>query len=121
MKNQGYHRLRVVIEGKKMVKMVYLASQSFPKSELYGLTSQLRRATLSILLNIVEGDRRKSNKEFLRFLEIADGSSAEVEVCLEVALDLLFLSEKQYQELESQRQLVTSMLIALMKKVKEKS
>lgn len=86
MKNKGYHRLKLVEKLKFFIKHTYEATEKFPRSETFGLTSQLRRAAVSALLNIVEGDRRKSTKEFLRFLEIADASLAEVEIALELAI-----------------------------------
>jgi len=117
-KKKGYHRLKIVPEAKILIKMVYKYTENFPKSEEFGLKSQLRRASVSILLNIVEGERRTTDKEFLRFLEISDSSSAELEVGLEISLDLSFLTKNQFQIVEDQRQKVTFMLIGLKNKVK---
>lgn len=80
------------------VKAVYLVTAKFPKDETYGLTSQIKRAVISIPSNIAEGSSRKSPLEFIRFLNIAKGSLAEVETQLEIAKELSFISE---QELES--------------------
>lgn len=116
--NQGYHRLQIVEKLKIFIKRIYLSTEIFPKSETFGLTSQIRRAAVSVLLNIVEGERRKSNKEFLRFLEIADASLAEVEVALELSLELGFLNKKKHEELEEKRKEIAYMLIAFIKKLK---
>ena len=69
----------------EMVESVYRVTQSFPKQELYGLTSQLRRAAVSITDNIAEGQSREHIKEYLNFLSIAQGSVAELETELEIA------------------------------------
>lgn len=65
---KGYHRLLVWQRTYELVLLVYKVTESFPKSETYGIVSQMRRAALSVLLNIVEGARRRSKKEFLRSL-----------------------------------------------------
>lgn len=118
-KPKGYHQLKVVAETKRLIKSIYVETEKFPKIEQYGLTSQIRRAAVSIVLNVVEGQRRRSGKEFLRFLEIADASAAEVEVCLELALELHMITDESYKEIEQQRQTVTRMLNGLIKKIKQ--
>ena len=75
------------------VTEIYRVSKNFPKSEMYGLTSQLRRSSISIPSNIAEGAARKSNKEFIQFLYIALGSVAETETQLEIANNLNYLDE----------------------------
>jgi four helix bundle protein len=87
----------------KLVLAVYTATESFPKHELYGLTSQLRRAAFSAAANIVEGASRKGRNEFRHFLDISLGSLAEVEYGLEVALALDYLKPDAYEDLESQQ------------------
>lgn len=120
MPNQkGYHRLKIIGKLKDFIYHIYKITGNFPKSEFFGLTSQIRRASVSILLNIVEGDRRKSKKEFLRFLEIADASLAEVEIALELAHHLGLLTEKNYQMIEKERQEIAFMLIAFIKKIRQ--
>lgn len=86
---------------------------------MFGLTSQLRRASLSVYLNIIEGDRRNSRKEFLHFLDIADGSLTEVEACLEIAFELHYISENQYEELTNTREEISYMLIGLIRAIKK--
>jgi four helix bundle protein len=74
-----HHDLQVWMEGMSLAKDVYAATASFPKEEIYGLTSQMRRAAVSLPSNIAEGAARGSKKEFLQFLVIARGSLMELE------------------------------------------
>lgn len=82
---------------------VYEISKSFPKDELYGITSQLRRAALSVPTNIVEGTGRQGQKELKNFLNIALGSLAEVEYLLEFSRDVGYITGSQYIELDDLR------------------
>lgn len=85
--------LKVWQEAMNLVVVIYEISESFPSKEVYGLTSQLRRASVSIPSNIFEGAGRRGNKEFVRFLYIALGSLPEVETQLEIAYRLKYLNE----------------------------
>jgi four helix bundle protein len=87
----------------KVVLAVYKATESFPKHELYGLTSQARRAAFSSAANIVEGASRKGRNEFRRFLDISLGSLSELEYALEVAAALDYLTPESYAALEAQQ------------------
>ncbi len=78
---------------------IYNETASFPSDEKFGLTNQLRRASVSIPSNIAEGSSRSSNKEFARFLEIAIGSAYEVETQLLIAVDLGFITQEKAKEL----------------------
>lgn len=98
-----YKRLLAWKECHKLVLDVYHATQAFPKYELYGLTSQARRAAFSAAANIVEGATRKGRNEFRRFLDISLGSLAEVEYALEVASALGYLKRETHAELEVQQ------------------
>lgn len=77
--------------------MVYKLTENFPKEERFGLTSQVRRAAVSISANIAEGAARKSEKEFLQFLSISQGSASEVETELLIANRLNFLSKSDFE------------------------
>jgi len=88
----GYKELIVWQKAMKMVTEVYLATQTFPKEELYGLVSQMRRAAVSIPSNIAEGQGRRSRGEFRQFVGIARGSLAELETQIEIAKNLGYLS-----------------------------
>lgn len=80
----------------EFVKLVYRLSTHFPKEEIYGLTSQLKRASVSVLANIVEGRSRRTQKEFVNFLYIANGSLSECRCYFELALELNFITPVQY-------------------------
>ena len=86
----------------KVGKRVYEISDKFPKSEIYGLSSQLRRAAVSISSNIAEGCGRKTNKDFANFLHISMGSIREVESQLFISKELGYLSENDLKEMESE-------------------
>lgn len=118
---KGYHKLIAWRKVREFIKVLYSVTDRFPKNESFGLTSQIRRAALSVLLNIVEGDRRKSRKEFLRFLDTADASLTEVEACLEIALDLNYLTNADFEKLEEQRREIAIMLAALIKAINKQS
>ncbi len=79
----------------KIVESVYRVSGVFPKTEMYGLTSQLRRAAVSVPSNIAEGHTRSSTREYLRHVSVAEGSLAEVETQLELAARLSYVGEEQ--------------------------
>jgi four helix bundle protein len=88
----NFRDLVVWKEAKALAVVVYTATRHLPRDERFGLTSQLRRAAVSISTNIAEGTGRGGDREMVRFLQIARGSSREVESLLEVARDLGFLN-----------------------------
>jgi four helix bundle protein len=97
MKN--FKNLNVWRKGIDLVVNVYKKSKQFPKEEIYGLTSQIKRSAISIPSNIAEGSGRGSNKDFNRFLDISLGSSFELETQLIIAHELEFLSDNDFNEL----------------------
>ncbi len=97
---------------------VYKITAHFPKEELYGLTSQLRRAAASIPSNIAEGCGRGSDPDFARFLQIAMGSASEVEYQLLLAHDLSFISPANYTRLNDLVTEVKRMLTSLLQKLR---
>lgn len=100
-----------------LVAQVYSLTNRFPKEELYGLTSQLRRAAISIPSNIAEGAARQSRKEFVQFLHVASGSIAELETHLLLAARLGFGStETVLIHTEEVRKLLLGLLRSLKKK-----
>lgn len=103
MKDKGYHKLIIWQKGKELLLLIYQKTENFPRSEINGLQSQLRRAILSFVLNVVEGHRRASTKDFLKFLNIADSSLVEVEACLEIASELRLITQLDFKELENKR------------------
>lgn len=88
---RAHRNLQVWKEAIQFVVMIYRETQNFPKSELYGLTSQMRRASVSVPANIAEGSAHKSQKELLRYLEIANSSLSELETELIIAQELKYL------------------------------
>jgi four helix bundle protein len=85
---QSFKELTVWKRAMELVKVVYRATAKLPREETFGLTSQMRRCAVSIPSNIAEGYRRKSRKDYLQFLHIADGSAAELETQVLIAKDL---------------------------------
>jgi len=118
--NKGYHKLIVWQRARELVQLIYKYTESFSKAEEFGLKGQLRRAAVSVVLNIVEGYRRRTTKEFLHFLNIADSSLAELEAALEIALDLQFLSKENYEIVENKRSEVGYLLSQLTKSLRRK-
>jgi four helix bundle protein len=88
---QHYRNLQVWQRSHKLVLGLYRASQMFPNTERYGLTSQLRRAALSVPTNIAEGSKRAAPKEYAHFLNIAEGSLSETEYLVLVSRDLGYI------------------------------
>ena len=91
--NRSYKNLKVWEKATDLVLLVYKATKAFPKDEIYGLTSQLRRAAVSVPSNIAEGSERRSDQDFIRFLRMAGGSLAELETQLYIALKLHYIDE----------------------------
>jgi len=116
---KDFKDLKVWQKAHDMTIAVYSASRTFPKEEVYGLTSQLRRAAVSVGANIAEGCGRRSDGEFVRFLQIARGSASEVEYHLLLARDLNFLSSAAHNELEKKLTEVQRMLTALVSSVQQ--
>ncbi len=88
----------------KFTQEVYQLTKNFPKEELYGITSQLRRAAVSVPCNIVEGATRQHDKEYLQFLYIAKGSLAEAEYLLHLSLQLGFIKNPDFIALNAKRE-----------------
>jgi four helix bundle protein len=116
---KDFKELKVSRKAYDLSLAVYEASRSFPREEMYGLTSQLRRAAVSIGANIAEGCGRRSDGELVRFLQIARGSSSEVEHHLLLARDLKFLQAATHQDIEKRLQEVQRMLTSLVSSIQE--
>jgi four helix bundle protein len=112
---KSFKKLIVWQKAYVLVQMIYTHSYKFPPTELYGLTSQIRRAGVSVLANIAEGSERQHKKQFLQFLSVARGSLAEVETYLMLAKDLDYLNEEEFSNLEDQRGEVGRLLRGLYK------
>ncbi len=118
---QDFRNLKVWEKAHTLTLDVYRASKSFPREEIYGLTSQVRRASVSIGSNIAEGSCRKGDAEFARFLQMAAGSASEVEYQLLLARDLEFLKIADYQRISDEVVEVKRMLASLMQKLRAES
>ncbi len=100
-----------------LVKEVYLQIENFPKSETYGIVSQIQRAAVSIPANIAEGAGRDSDKEFSRFLDIANGSAFELETLLLLSVSLQYLSEEANKPLSLEIVEIQRMIYGLKQKI----
>lgn len=108
--------LKVWQESMDLVIEIYRETGGFPKEELFGLTSQIKRSVVSIPSNIAEGAGRQSNMEYVRFLYIALGSASELETQLEIAFRLGFISDSSLFETKTRH--IKSMLSNLIKSLK---
>lgn len=115
---KSYRDLLVWQKGIDLVVVSYRATASFPKSETYGLTSQIRRAATSIPANIAEGYGRGTRKEYLQFLMIAQGSLKELETHLIVSEKLAYLTAAQSARLLTETEELGRMLGSLIRKLK---
>jgi four helix bundle protein len=114
-----FKNLKVWQKGMGLVVTIYKATTQFPKEEIYGLTSQIKRSTVSIPSNIAEGSGHGSDKDFNRFLNIALGSSFELETQLILAKELEFLSEKDFSNISENLDEVQRMITGLQKDLKQ--
>jgi len=115
---KDFRKLKVWEKSHDLTLVVYRATQAFPQHELYGLTSQIRRACASIPANIAEGCGRNGDPELARFLQIAMGSASELEYHLLLAHDLGLLNTVQYEPLTKETAEVKRMLASFIKKLR---
>jgi four helix bundle protein len=114
---KDFRHLKVWENAHEMALAAYKLTTEFPKHELFGLTSQIRRCASSIPANIAEGCGRLGNSELHRFLQISCGSSNELEYHLLLAKDLGYISQAEYQSAREQLFELKKMLVALTRKV----
>ena len=112
--------LRVWQQSIEMVTSVYKMAKAFPKDEIFGLVSQMRRAAVSVPSNIAEGYARGTDKEKLHFLRISSGSMSEIETQLMLSLKLGYIGQETYNELSEQITSVWKQLNALISSIKKK-
>ncbi len=98
---KNYENLDIWKKSINLATIIYKTTKSFPKDELYGLISQIRRAAVSVSSNIAEGAGRGSKKEFLRFIMISLGSLNELESQIVIAKNLNYIKEEEFQNLSS--------------------
>jgi len=116
---QNFKDLLLWQEAHQAVLKIYKLSEDFPKTEIFGITSQLRRAAVSMPCNIAEGCGRYTSKDFANFLQIALGSTNETDYLTLLAKDLSYLSENQFVDIQEQLNKVRAMNINLIDKVRK--
>lgn len=114
---QPFTELKVWQRSHALVLQLYKLTREFPADERFGLTSQLRRAAMSVPTNIAEGSRRQHRPDFARFLNIAEGSLAEVEYLVMLSRDLGYVEEKTARPQVDEANEIARMLYALRRKV----
>lgn len=119
-KEPAYKQLDVWKLGIGLVKKAYLLTQQFPKQEVYGLTSQLRRAAVSIPSNIAEGCARKNQKEFQQYLFVALGSLAELETQLVISSELGYVEYDSVQDVFNLVNKLRAMILNLVRSLKSR-
>ena len=100
---KGFRKLLVWQKAHQWVLLIYKLTENFPKHELFGLTSQMRRAAVSVAANMAEGYAAGGKGQFGRYLDIAQGSLAEVEYYLILATDLKYITQSEYEQAENLR------------------
>jgi len=118
---KDFRDLKVWERGHNLTLKIYKMTSCFPREEMYGLTSQIRRACASIPTNIAEGCGRSRDTELARFIEIAIGSASELEYLLLLSRDIELIDEDAYTSLMADAIEVKKMLISFFKSVKLKS
>jgi four helix bundle protein len=116
-KPKHYKELLVWQKGMSLAKMVYRLTVRFPTEERYGLTSQMRRAAVSIPSNIAEGQARRGTNEFLQFLSVAEGSLAELDTQLSLSVELGFAQQGDVEPALKEIDELQKMLVALKRKL----
>ena len=114
-----YKNLKVWVEAYNLSLLIYKTTQHFPKEEMFGVVSQLRRSIISVAANIAEGKGRFSQKELVRYLFIARGSLFETEYYIRISKDLGYLEEKDFREIQEKVNLVGKLINGLIRSIKE--
>jgi len=118
MKIYSFEKLIVWQKARKVAVCIYKTTNDFPKEEIFGISSQMRRCSISISSNIAEGSGRQTYKEKARFTEIAYGSALELLNQLIISLDLEYIKQEEYTKLRTEIEEITFMLDALRKSQK---
>ena len=117
---RGHKSLDVWKEAVELSVVIYRLTACFPKTEDYGLTSQMRRAGVSVPSNIAEGAGRGATKEFIQFLKIANGSLTELDTQLEIALKLGYISIPDKEKIDLGMESVAAKLAGLMRNLRSR-
>ncbi len=117
---RNYRDLKVWQKAMKLVTGVYSTTKYLPKEEIYGLVSQIRKSAVSIPSNIAEGYGRNSTNDYIRFLQISNGSLYELQTQLEICLNLQYLSRDTFEKVYQQSREIERMISSLVKKLSKK-
>lgn len=118
---RDYKKIKAFQFADELAIKIYKLSQSFPKDELYGLTSQIRRAAVSVPSNIAEGASRQHKKDYLNFLYNSRGSIAEVEYILQLSFKLGYVTNEIFIEINQLREETAKVLAGLINSVEEET
>ena len=123
MGDKPHKKLEVWKKAVDITTIVYKITDKFPKAEIYGLTSQIQRAAVSIASNVAEGAARQTKKEFIQFLHCAQGSLSELDTQLIIANKLGYMTDDEFkiieQELDLEDKMLTGLIKSIMSKIKK--
>ena len=117
----SFRNLLIWQKSMSLVTAIYKLTQDFPKEEIFGLNSQIRRCAVSLPSNISEGFGRNSDNEFIRFLNITIGSLFELQTQLEIAYNIGYLDEERFSELYKDTRELEIMIVTFINKIKERT
>ena len=115
-RSSGFRDLKVWQKAFSLVRKVYQLTRTFPPDERFGLTSQLRRAAVSIVANIAEGSGRATKGEFINALSVARGSTREVDTLSEIAWQLKFIEEASFRDIVQDATEISRMIYSLQRR-----
>lgn len=118
---RNYRDIQVWQRSHQITLDIYNLTSGFPSSELYALTSQMKRSAYSIPMNIAEGCGKSSEADFVRFLEIASGSASELDYQLILARDLKYMDQNEYEKIKNELTEIRKMLTAFIKQVRNRN
>lgn len=113
----NFKELKFWQRARKLAKTIYLTTDNFPKHERFGLTNQIRRSSVSVVSNIAEGCGRGTDKDLIRFLDIAQGSACELEAQAILAYDLAFIDEQTLNYIAQEIGIIQKMIFNFRKKL----
>ena len=116
--NRPHRKLDAWQKSMNLVKWIYEITERFPKEEIFGLTSQMRRSAISVPSNIAEGAARRSKNEFLQFLNIAKGSLSELDTQIELSKMLHYIDEQVYSDIVIEITIIFKIISGLIKSIK---
>lgn len=119
--NKPHKKLNLWSNAVDLAQQIYKVTERFPSNEQFGLTSQVRRAAVSIPSNIAEGAARQTKKEFLNFLHIAKGSLSELDTQLEIARRLEYLDQARWEALDERLEQIDRMLSGLVRSLRRRN